>query len=90
MYTFLRLEKESSTENGAARNIWVALIKATDVEQPFRVHVENFETEEEVMQQVNAWINARNEEDAAALIERERIAKEALEDGIASRLNTSL
>lgn len=90
MYKFFELTKEQSIEDGASRSIWVALIKSDDCEQPFRVVVENFETEADVMNEVNAWIEARNKEDQAALLEREQLAKERAQEDIASRLNNSL
>lgn len=90
MYKFSKLVKEQSIEGGAPRNVWIALIESDKSAQPFRVVVENFETEEEVMNEVNAWIDARNKEDEEAALEREQLAKEAAQDGIASRLNSSL
>lgn len=90
MYKFSKLIKEQSIEGGASHNIWVALITSDDCEQPFRVVVENFETEADVMNEVNAWIEARNKEDEAAALEREQLAREAMQEDVASRLNSSL
>jgi len=90
MYKFSKLIKEQSIEGGAPRNVWVALIESDRSTQPFRVVVENFETEEEVMNEVNAWIGARNKEDEAAALERDQLTKEVAQEGVASRLNSSL
>lgn len=90
MYKFSKLVKEQGVEDGASRTVWVALIQSDDDEQPFRLLIENFETEEDVMKEVNAWIDARNKEDEAARLEREQLAKESLQEGVASKLNSSL
>jgi len=90
MYKFYKLVKEQGVEDGASRTVWVALIQSDDDEQPFRLLIENFETEEDVMKEVNAWIDARNKEDEAARLEREQLAKESLQEGVASKLNSSL
>lgn len=90
MYKFSKLIKESSIEEGSSRNVWVALVQSEKEPQPFRLLIENFETEEEVMKEVNAWIAARSQEDESAELERERLAKEATQENVASKLNSSI
>lgn len=87
MYKFSKLVKEQSIESGASHTVWVALIQSDKDEQPFRVSVENFETEEDVMKEVNAWIDARNKEDEMLNLELEKSAKEKRQEDVASILN---
>lgn len=42
------------------------------------------------MKEVNAWIAARSQEDESAELERERLAKEATQENVASKLNSSI
>lgn len=90
MYKFSKLIKEASVEEGSSRNVWVALVQSERESQPFRLLIENFETEEDVMKEVNAWIAARSQEDESAELERERLAKEATQEDVASKLNNSI
>jgi len=90
MYKFSKLVKEQGVEDGAARTVWVALIQSDEDKQPFRLLIENFETEEDVMKEVSVWIDARNKEDEAACLEREQSAKETIREGVASKINSSL
>lgn len=87
MYKFSKLVKESSVEDGATRNVWVALISSEKDPQPFRVIVENFETEEEVMSVVNEWIEAREKEYEAAKLEERQLAEASRQEEIAAKLN---
>lgn len=43
--------------------VFVAIIKDTDQEQPFRVVIENFDTIEQAKEQIDLWIAAREQED---------------------------
>lgn len=87
MYKFLKLVKESSIEDGSTRNVWVALISSEKDPQPFRVTVENFETEEEVMLVVNEWIAAREKEHEAAELEEKQLAEASRQEEVAAKLN---
>lgn len=90
MYTLLKFVKESTLVDGKMKDIYVALIRRSEVQQPFRVTVENFTDENEAMQEVEEWIAAREAEDAAALAEREDAEEREKKDKVLNNLNRSI
>lgn len=90
MYTLEKFESEQTIEAGAPRNVFVALVRKDNEEQPFRVLIENFNSKEEALSEVNAWIREREREDSAAEVERERLAQEQRQASLADELNEDL
>lgn len=90
MYTLLKFEKESTLIEGKMKDIYVALIRRSEVSQPFRVTVENFTDENEAMKEVEEWIACREAEDAAALAERQDIEQREKKDRVLNNLNRSI
>lgn len=90
MYTLLKFVKESVLVEGKMKDVYVALIRRSEEPQPFRVTVENFTDENEAMQEVEEWINAREAEDAAALAEREDVEEREKKDKVLNNLNRSI
>jgi hypothetical protein len=66
--------------------IYIALIKDSKQEQPFRLVVENFEDLKEAESQIKLWIKCREEEDACATGEMAREATNAKADENLSKL----
>lgn len=62
-YSLLKFEQESVPVGTEMRDVFVAVIKADDSEQPFRVTIENIADKETALGEVNAWIAAREHED---------------------------
>ena len=90
MYTLLKFVKEQTIDQGADRNIYVALIKKRGEAQPFRVLVENFLDESEALAQVHAWIDAREKEDLAMERQRGELGDEQRREEVLENLNKSL
>lgn len=70
--------------------VYVAVVEKEGEEQPFRMRLEHFETKEEAMDQVKAWIATQEEDDArgAETLKKERL--EAQQEGIIDELNKDL
>lgn len=62
-------------------DLFIAVIKDTEQEQPFRLVVENFASVDEARKEIAAWITAREEEDMRRVDEATKaeaeVAKEA-------------
>lgn len=75
-YTLDRISKEPNplfqSNPSLGEWIYVAVIKDSEQEQPFRVVVENFEDLSEAEAQIRNWIKCREEEDAQLIAEQER------------------
>lgn len=75
---------------GKEQSVFVAMIKKDTDDQPFRVVVEKIESQETAMAEVNAWIAAREAEDAQAEAEKAQVAEEAKKDEVLNSLNAGL
>lgn len=84
-YTLVDIVREKnplfSSNPSLQEDLFVAVIKDTQQEQPFRLVVENFASAEEARKEIAAWIAAREEEDARRVDEvtkaEAEVAKEA-------------
>lgn len=89
-YTLERISKEPNplfqSNPSLGEWIYVAVIKDSEQEQPFRVVVENFDDLAEAEAQIRNWIRCREEEDARLGTEAERAEAESKADENISKL----
>jgi hypothetical protein len=86
-YKLISFEKEQSAVSGT---LYVAMIQKEGEEQPFRMSVEHFKTEEEAMAEVNKWIATQDEDDARWEAEQARAKAEEAGDATIEALNKNL
>lgn len=86
-YQLLKIEKETTVIETRPVDIYVALVKKEGEEQPFRVVLENFETKDEALAQIHAWIAERTREDESAVVEAEKDRQTAVQDSIMNEIN---
>lgn len=87
-YKLISFEKEESIGN---KPLYVAMIqKEGSSDQPFRVSIEHFQTEEEAMSEVEKWMKTADEDDARWAAEQERIKSEQAGDATIEALNKTL
>lgn len=84
-YKLLKIEKVIFAEGTS----YVANIQQEGVEQPFKMTLEHFESEQEVKDQVKAWIEAREVEDASREKEAQENQETSLKDGIVNSINSN-
>lgn len=85
-YKLLKIEKETRP----GEDVYVAIIKKKDQEQPFRVTLEHFETQEEAEGRIKSWIQVQEEDDERAEKNKEADRLTALCDEAMNKLNNSL
>lgn len=88
-YQLLKIEKEATVIDGRTEDAYVALIQKEGEVQPFRVMLENFETKDEALAQIHAWIAERTREDEHAVEEGEKSRQTAAKDSIMDELNSN-
>lgn len=89
-YQLIKFEKEQLNVNGELKDAFVALIKSEADEQPFRVTVENIETKELALNEVQQWIAAREKEDADRVASAAADEEQRKKDAMLNSLNEGL
>lgn len=85
-YQFLKIEKETYAGKPPA---YVALVAKDGEDQPFRIVLNNFESADEAMAQVDRWIKVQEEDEANGRKEAEAAALESKQDSIIAQINQS-
>lgn len=86
-YQLLKIEKEAAVIDGRSESVYVAVVKKDGEEQPFRIVLEHFETKDEALAQVNAWIAERTREEESAVVEAEKERQTAVQDSVMNEIN---
>ena len=89
-YSIVRFEKEEVAIGSETRTVFVACVVKQGEEQPYRVVVENFDTPESALAEVNAWIKNQENDDLRAIAEQEREAEAQKNEETLNSLNESL
>lgn len=89
-YHIVKFDSEETTFNGELRLICIASVQKEGEEQPFRVQVENFDSPDDALKEVEQWIKAREEEDEAREIEVARNGELAEKRSVINTLNAQL
>lgn len=91
MYKMTGFEKGTTFVQGRLVTSYVAIISREDSEEPpYRILLDNFNTKEEALEQINRWIAAREADDKNALEESEAAKQEEEKDSIMDSIKADL
>lgn len=93
-YQLQKFEKETVTIDGRPREIFVAVIKKLNsddpAETPYRIAIENIDSHEQALHEVGCWIAQREAEDAAAVASAAENEEKARKDQLLNSLNAGI
>lgn len=87
-YKIIRFEKERTFVNGRSVPIYVAVIQMKGQEQPFRVTIENFDSQQAALAEVARWIEVQTNDREQAVREKKILEKEMQSDKVLEELNS--
>lgn len=93
-YELQKFEKEMVTIDGRPREVFVAVIKKLNsddpAETPYRISIENLDSQEQALHEVSCWIAQREAEDAAAIACAAENEEKARKDQMLDSLNAGI
>lgn len=93
-YELQKFEKEMVTIEGHPREVFVAVIKKLNsddpAETPYRIVIENLDSQEAALHEVHCWIKQREEEDQAAIENKAANEEQARKDQMLDSLNAGI